>query len=130
MTVWCKFMMVMSLLAISACVSAGTCSIKDAGVVSQITVGTSSKGDVAALLGYPLTASYGEQGQETWYYTCITAYPKATEFVPLVKALPPPVREATRRFFVTFNREGTVTTLGDVEPPHTPLNPAIAAGQG
>jgi outer membrane protein assembly factor BamE (lipoprotein component of BamABCDE complex) len=130
MIAWLKSLAAMSLLTIGACVSAGTCTIKDAGVVAQIEVGKSSKGDVVALLGYPLTASYGVQGEETWYYTCITAYPKATEFVPLVKALPPPLQEATRHVYVTFNRGGTVTARGNAAPPQAPQPAPEAAGHG
>jgi outer membrane protein assembly factor BamE (lipoprotein component of BamABCDE complex) len=130
MIAWFKCLAVMSLLTLSGCVSAGTCTIKDAGVVGQIEVGKSSKGDVAALLGYPLTASYGDHGEETWYYTCITAYPKATEFVPLVKALPPPLQEATRQIFVTFDRGGTVTARGNAAPPPAPQSPPVTTGRG
>ena len=89
MTAWLKLLTVSVLLVISACVSAGTKAITDAGVVSQIEVGKSTRADVTALLGYPITASYGGQGEETWYYTRVTMYPKPTAFVPVVKAFTP-----------------------------------------
>ena len=72
MTAWLKLLTVSVLLVISACVSAGTKAITDAGVVSQIEVGKSTQADVTALLGYPITASYGGQGEETWHYTRIS----------------------------------------------------------
>ena len=77
MTARLKLLTVSILLVVSACVSTGTKAITDAGIVSQIEVGKSTQADVAALLGYPITASYGGQGEETWYYTWVTMYPTA-----------------------------------------------------
>ena len=88
MTAWLKLLTVSVLLVISACVSAGTKAITDAGVVSQIEVGKSTQADVTALLGYPLTASYGGQGEETWHYTYITTYPNPPRLCPWSKPSP------------------------------------------
>ena len=98
MTVRLKLLFVSVLLVVSACVSAGTQAITDAGVVSRIEVGKSSQADVAALLGYPITASYGGQGEETWHYTWITTYPKPTAFVPVVKAFLPSLAKPPGRW--------------------------------
>ena len=111
MTAWLKLLTVSVLLVIGACVSAGTKAITDAGVVSQIVVGKSTRADVTALLGYPITASYGGQGEETWYYTRITTYPKPAAFVPIVKAFTPSLGETTRELSVTFHQDGTVKSL-------------------
>ncbi len=120
MNAWLKLLTVSVLLVISACVSAGTRAITDAGVVSQIEVGTSTQADVTALLGYPLTASYGDQGEETWHYRYITTYPKPAAFVPLVKAFAPNLGETIRELAVTFNRDGTVKSLGVDQPAPSP----------
>ena len=120
MTARLKLLTVSVLLVVSACVSAGTKAITDAGCVSQIEVGKSTQADVAALLGYPLTASYGSQGEETWYYTRVTMYPTAFQFVPVVKAFTPSLRETTREFAVTFSQDGTVKSLGLSQPPQSP----------
>ena len=120
MTAWLKLLTLSVLLVISACVSAGTRAITDAGVVSQIEVGKSTRADVTAILGYPLTASYGDQGEETWHYTWITTYPTPTAFVPVVKAVAPSLGETTRTFAVTFNQDGTVKSLGVNQPPGSP----------
>ena len=116
MTAGLKLLTVLTLLLISACVSAGTKAITDAGCVSQIEVGKSTRADVAALLGYPITASYGGQGEETWHYTWITAYPTAFAFVPVVKAVTPSLGATTRELSVTFSRDGTVKSLGVNQP--------------
>jgi outer membrane protein assembly factor BamE (lipoprotein component of BamABCDE complex) len=121
MTAWLKFLTISVLLVISACVSAGTKAITDAGVVSRIEVGTSTRADVTALLGYPITASYGDQGEETWHYAWITAYPTAWALVPVVKAVAPSLGETTREFAVTFSPEGAVKSLG---PPQLPQPPS------
>jgi len=123
MTTGLKLLAVLTLLVISACVSAGTQVITDAGCVSQIEVGKSTQADVAALLGYPITASYGGQGEGTWHYSWITAYPTALAFVPVVKAVAPSLGETTRELSVTFSREGTVKSLG-VNQPHQSLAPS------
>jgi outer membrane protein assembly factor BamE (lipoprotein component of BamABCDE complex) len=120
MTAGLKLLTVSVLLIISACVSAGTKAITDAGCISQIEVGKSTQADVAVLLGYPLTASYGGQGEETWYYTRVTMYPTAFQFVPVVKAFTPSLRETTREFAVTFSQDGTVKSLGLSQPPQSP----------
>jgi outer membrane protein assembly factor BamE (lipoprotein component of BamABCDE complex) len=116
MTAGLKLLTVLTLLIVSACVSTGTKAITDTGVVSQIEVGKSTQADVAALLGYPITASYGGQGEETWYYTWITTYPKPTAFVPVVKAVAPSLGETSREFAVTFSQKGTVKSLGVNQP--------------
>ena len=105
---------------ISACVSAGPQAITDAGVVSQIEVGKSTRADVTALLGYPITASYGGQGEETWHYTRITTAPTAAAFVPVAKAFTPYLGETTRELAVTFSQDGTVKSLGVNQPPKNP----------
>jgi outer membrane protein assembly factor BamE (lipoprotein component of BamABCDE complex) len=120
MTVWLKLLMVSILLMLSACVSAGTKAITDAGVVSKIEVGKSTRADVTALLGSPITASYGDQGEETWRYTYIITYPMPTEFVLVLKAFTPHLKETTRELTVTFNRDGTVKSLGPPQPPQGP----------
>jgi outer membrane protein assembly factor BamE (lipoprotein component of BamABCDE complex) len=117
MTAWLKLLTISSLLVISACVSAGSRAITDAGVVSRIEVGTSTRADVAALLGYPITASYGDQGEETWHYAWTTTYPTACAFVPVVKAVAPSLSETTREFAVTFSQDGAVKSLGPPQPP-------------
>ena len=111
-----KLLTVLTLLVVSACVSAGTKAITDAGVVSQIEVGKSTQADVAALLGYPITASYGGQGEETWHYTWVTVYPTALAFVPVIKAVAPSLGETTRELAVTFSQKGTVKSLGVNQP--------------
>ena len=116
MTAGLKLLTILTLLLLNACVSTGTQAINDAGCVSQIEVGKSTQADVAALLGYPITASYGGQGEETWYYTWITTYPKPTAYVPVVKAFTPSLGETTRELSVTFSRDGNVKSLGVNQP--------------
>jgi outer membrane protein assembly factor BamE (lipoprotein component of BamABCDE complex) len=117
MTAGLKLLTVLTLLVVSACVSAGAKAITDTGCVSQIEVGKSTQADVTALLGYPITASYGGQGEETWHYAWVTAYPTAFAFVPVVKAVAPSLGETTREFAVTFSPDGTVKNLGQTRPP-------------
>jgi outer membrane protein assembly factor BamE (lipoprotein component of BamABCDE complex) len=120
MTTRLKLLAVGLLLAVSACLSAGTQAITDTDTVAKIEAGKSTRADVTALLGYPITASYGKQGQETWHYTCITTYPKPGEFVPVVKAFAPNLQETTRELSVTFNQDGTVKNLAWGQPPKKP----------
>ena len=120
MTARLKLLTVSVLLLISACVSTGTKAITDAGCVSLIEVGKSTQADVAALLGYPITASYGDQGEETWHYSWVTVYPKALAFVPLIKAAAPSLGETSREFAVTFSQKGTVKSVGVNQPPKSP----------
>ena len=120
MTTGLKLLTVLTLLAVSACVSAGARTITDAGVVSQIEVGKSTQAEVAALLGSPVTTSYGSQGEETWYYTWVTAYPTPFAFMPVVKAVAPSLGETTRELAVTFSRDGAVKSLGTNQPRRNP----------
>jgi outer membrane protein assembly factor BamE (lipoprotein component of BamABCDE complex) len=120
MTARLRLLAISVLLVISACVAVGPKAITDAGVVSQIEVGKSTRADVTALLGYPITASYGGQGEETWYYTRVTMYPKPAAFVPVVKAVTPNLGETTRELAVTFSQEGFVKSLGLNQPPQSP----------
>ena len=124
MTAWLKLLTVSVLLMISACISAGNKAITDAGVVSLIEVGKSTRADVTALLGYPITASYGAQGEETWHYTWVTVYPTAFAFVPVVKAVTPSLGDTTRQLAVTFSRDGAVKSLGFNQPPKNSAAPS------
>jgi outer membrane protein assembly factor BamE (lipoprotein component of BamABCDE complex) len=120
MTAWLKLPAIAILLAVSGCVSAGTKAITDANVVAKIEVNKSTQADVAALLGYPLRATYGDQGEQTWHYTYITATPLPTGYLPALKAFTPDLRETTRAFAVTFDRQGVVKSLGPDAPAKTP----------
>ncbi len=113
MTAWLKLLMLALLLVSSACVSAGTQAIKDAGVISKIEVGKSTRSDVEALLGYPLAATHKDQGlgEVTWHYYYATASPTTAAFVHVVKAFTPNLNETTRILSVTFNKTGTVKAL-------------------
>ena len=122
MTVWLKLLTLGFLLISSACVSAGTKAIKDAGVVSQIEVGKSTRSDVVALLGYPIAATHKGQGlgEGTWLYYYATAYPNATAFIPGVKAFTRNLNETTRVLSVSFNQDGTVKSLEQEQLPLPP----------
>jgi len=120
MTAWPKLLSVTLLLMVSACVSAGARAITDPDVVSRIEVGKSTQAEVEALLGCPISASYGDQGEETWHYTYITTAPRPTEFIPLVKAIAPSLRETRRDLAVTFDAQGAVTDLGWAPTPKRP----------
>lgn len=124
MTAGLKLLTVLTLLLVSACVSTGTKAITDAGCISQIEVGKSTQADVVALLGYPVTASYGGQGEETWHYTWSTAYPTAFAFVPVVKAVAPSLGETSRALAVTFSQDGAVKSLGLNQPSKSPAAPS------
>ena len=90
-------------------------------VVSQIEVGKSTRADVTALLGSPLTASYGDQGEETWHYAWVTTAPTAElRLCPWSKPSPPLQGETTREFAVTFSPDGAVKSLGPHQPPREP----------
>ncbi len=118
MTFWPRLLLVALLLVTSACVNAGTKAITDAETVSRIEVGKSTPADVVALLGYPLTASYGEKGEATWHYTYTTATPLPVNYLPVVKAFTPDLSETIRQFGVTF-KEGVVKSLGPEQPAQT-----------
>jgi outer membrane protein assembly factor BamE (lipoprotein component of BamABCDE complex) len=120
MRLWLRLLTVALLLTASACVSAGNRAITDTDVVSQIAVGKSTQAEVTALLGYPLTASYGGQGTVTWHYALVTMAPQPGAFVPLVKAYAPDLRQTTRELFVTFTPKGTVKSLEQARPPQGP----------
>lgn len=122
MIAWLKLLTLALLLVCSACVSAGTRAIKDAGVVSKIEAGKSTRSDVVALLGYPLAATHKDQGlgEVTWHYNYATVYPNATAFVPVVKAFTRNLNETTRVLSVTFNRDGTVKSLEQEQIPLPP----------
>jgi outer membrane protein assembly factor BamE (lipoprotein component of BamABCDE complex) len=116
MTMRLKVLMLCLLLGTTACVAAGNRAIKDAGTVAQIAVGQTTKADVTALLGYPIWASYGAQGEETWYYYCITTAPYPTSLAPTVKAFTPSLFDLPRQLGVTFNRDGVVSSLEPLQP--------------
>jgi outer membrane protein assembly factor BamE (lipoprotein component of BamABCDE complex) len=122
MTAWLKLLAIALLLVLSACVSAGTKAIKDAGVVSKIEVGKSTRSDVVALLGYPIAATHKDLGlgDVTWHYYYATAYPNATAFIPGVKALTRNLNETTCVLSVSFSRDGTVKSLEQEQLPIPP----------
>jgi len=119
MTAWPKVLALALLLTASACVSAGNQAITETGVVSKIAVGKSTRADVAALLGYPLSATHKSPalGEVTWHYYDATSYPNTTAFMPLAKGFTQNLNEYTRVLSVTFNKKGTVKSLEQEQIP-------------
>jgi len=102
-----------ALAALCGCLATGTREITEESLVARIKPGQSTKTDVADLMGgMPAAVTFGEDGQETWYYLYTTITPRAVVLVPIAKAYMRNLDVETRSFTFTFSRAGIVQNLG------------------
>ena len=116
MSIRLKIFLVLWALLLPACVSTGT-NINDRRLVSRIVVDQSTQSEVTALLGLPAKVVYGKGGEETWQYFQLTEVPRATNYVPVVKAFTEGFDWQTQKLVITFNQEGIVKHLERQQQP-------------
>lgn len=110
---WLRFLAVAALAALCGCLATGTREITEESLIARIQAGQSTKTDVADLMGgMPAAVTFGEHGQETWYYLYTTITPRAVVLVPIARAYTRNLEVETRSFTFTFSREGIVQKLG------------------
>ena len=105
-----KVLGVLGVLMVSACVSTGT-KINDRSLTAKIVVDQSTRSDVVALLGLPEKVSYGKAGAEAWQYFQVTEVPKASVYVPLIRAWAEGFDWRTQRLVINFDQQGVVKSL-------------------
>jgi outer membrane protein assembly factor BamE (lipoprotein component of BamABCDE complex) len=105
-----KVLLVLGVLMVSACVSTGT-KINDRSLTSKIVVDQSTRSDVVTLLGLPEKVSYGSAGEEAWHYFRVTEVPKASVYVPLIRAWADGFDWQTQRLVINFDKMGLVKSL-------------------
>ncbi len=108
-----RLLVMAALLAICGCVATGTGEFKDKGLMAKIEPGKSTKNDVAGLMeSLPAAVTFGQDGEETWYYLYTSITPRATELLPALRAYTRDLDVDTRSYTFTFDREGIVKSLG------------------
>lgn len=101
-----------SLIFIMACVSGGTKAITDAGVISQIEVGKSTKVEVKSLLGEPASVGWTDSGEEEWSYFYMRGTPRAASLIPVVGLFAGGTDMKTENLKIRFDKNGVVKYLG------------------
>jgi outer membrane protein assembly factor BamE (lipoprotein component of BamABCDE complex) len=105
-----KCWLVLAALLLPACVATGT-KINDRSLTSKIVAEKSTRSDVVALLGLPERVSYGQAEEETWQYFQVTEIPKATGYLPLIRAFADGFDWQTQKLVITFDKQGVVKSL-------------------
>jgi len=108
---WRISLLLLALLTVAACVSTGPGEIARPAVTDRLEAGKSTKGEVAAALGFPALVTYGPQGAETWDYYYVTEYPTPVDLVPVVNALSPGMNQGTKVLTVSYDLQGVVQNL-------------------
>jgi outer membrane protein assembly factor BamE (lipoprotein component of BamABCDE complex) len=101
---------ILGLLLGGGCFSTGTRAIADQELISRIEVGKSTRKDLTALLGPPLTAAYPGK-EEIWNYYYRVDVPLAPNYIFFVKIFKDGVAQKTQILRVTFNQEGIVKNI-------------------
>ena len=115
LTVFC----LLGALLLPACVTTGS-KINDRSLTSKIVADKSTSSDVVALLGLPEKVAYGKAGGVTWQYYQVTEVPRATDYLPLVRAWADGFSWQTRQLVITFDQNGLVQSLERQQQPAAP----------
>lgn len=95
----------------AGCVSSGNKVLKDEtskSVAQKIHKGKSTKDDVRAIYGDPLTTSFTDSGNEIWKYQFVKGHAKATNFIPVVSMFSSGSTGNKKELVVFFDKRGIV----------------------
>jgi outer membrane protein assembly factor BamE (lipoprotein component of BamABCDE complex) len=98
-------------LFIAACASQGNRSLAGAteqNVSDNIEVGTTTKGDVKAAYGSPLSIDFIDAGNEVWKYRFGKAHVTGKSFIPIYGAFAGGAKGQMKELTVLFDTQGIV----------------------
>jgi len=96
---------------ISACASHGNKVLKEetsSDVQTKITKGETTKEQIRAMYGDPMTTSFTDSGKEIWKYEFIKTSSKITNFIPLVNLFNSGAKGDKKELVVMFNESSIV----------------------
>ena len=103
--------MICMALLVAGCASAGNKVLKNESaksVAAKIEKGRSTKDDVRAMFGDPMTTSFTDSGNEIWKYEFTKTHAKATNFIPFVSLFKSGAKGKKKELVVFFDKNGVV----------------------
>ena len=105
-------------LALAGCASSGNRVLKDetqASVQQKIVEGTSTKDDVKADFGAPMSISFTDGGAEIWQYDFEKVRYDAISYIPIVGALARSATGTRKELAIMFDRNDVVQRVSLTE---------------
>ncbi len=93
------------------CASTGNKVLKNEtsqSVAQKIIKGKTTKDQVRAMFGDPMTTSFTDSGNEIWKYEFVKAHAKAVNFIPLVSLFKSGSTGKKKELVVFFDQQGVV----------------------
>ncbi len=103
--------MICMALLVTGCASSGNKVLKNEtakSVAAKIEKGRSTKDDVRAMFGDPMTTSFTDSGNEIWKYEFTKTHAKATNFIPFVSLFKSGAKGKKKELVVFFDKNGVV----------------------
>ena len=103
--------MICMALLVAGCASAGNKVLKNESaksVAAKIEKGRSTKDDVRAMFGDPMTTSFTDSGNEIWKYEFTKTHSKVTNFIPIVSLFKSGAKGKKKELVVFFDKNGVV----------------------
>ena len=100
-----------ALFLVAGCASTGNKVLKDetaSGVAQKIIKGQTTKDQVRAIYGDPMSTSFTDSGKEIWRYEFVKTHAKATNFIPLVSMFNSGAKGTKKELVVMFDDNGVV----------------------
>jgi len=101
-------------LIVSGCFSSGNKVLKNATretVSQKIVKGETTKEQIRAAYGDPVSTSFTDSGNEIWKYQWDKTHSKAINFVPVVNFFVSGAKGKRKELVVFFNQNGIVTNF-------------------
>ncbi len=98
-------------LAMAGCASTGNKVLKNETaetVAAKIHKGKTTKDEVRAMFGGPLTTSFTDNGNEIWKYEFTKAHAKAVNFIPVVSMFKSGSEGTKKELTIFFDSNGIV----------------------
>lgn len=96
---------------VAGCASSGNKVLKEetsTTVAQKIVKGKSTKADVRATYGDPMTTSFTDSGNEIWKYEFVKGHVKATNYIPIVNLFASGTTGDKKELVVFFDKDGIV----------------------
>ncbi|MEO6562312.1 MAG: outer membrane protein assembly factor BamE [Nitrosospira sp.] len=105
---------------VAGCATSGNEKLKDhtqSSISQQITEGKTTKSQVTAALGQPVSVSFTDAGNEIWTYRHARATPQARNFIPFARLVSSAADVKTKELVIMFNKDAVVVkyTLRETE---------------
>jgi outer membrane protein assembly factor BamE (lipoprotein component of BamABCDE complex) len=114
------FVAIIASLALAGCVSSGNENLRsetEQSVQGKIVIGQTTKAQIRALFGSPLSTSFTDGGLEIWNYEFINVSADAVSYIPVVNLFGASASGKKKSLVIMFDRSDVVQRFSMSESP-------------